>query len=162
MDWKEVTIFLFCDNLEQWKQQHILNSYFHLVAGIPEEKLVEAHGTFSTATCVRCYKKHKGDIIKVKLTLDLALLFITIFPMQKKVLRGIIPRCQGTELCWGVVKPDIVFFGEDLPKRFYYYLKDFPKCDLLLIMGTSLEVSKIYGFLAYNYLKKFRWNHLLG
>lgn len=40
----------------------------------------------------------------------------------------------------GVVKPDIVFFGEDLPKKFYSYIVDFPKCDLLLIMGTSLEV----------------------
>ena len=50
-----------------------------------------------------------------------------------------IPRCE-TPLCWGVIKPDVVFFGEDLPKRFYYYLKDFPACDLLLVMGTSLEV----------------------
>ena len=40
----------------------------------------------------------------------------------------------------GVVKPDIVFFGENLPKRFYSYIVDFPKCDLLVIMGTSLEV----------------------
>lgn len=40
----------------------------------------------------------------------------------------------------GVIKPDIVFFGEDLPKKFYSYIVDFPKCDLLLIMGTSLEV----------------------
>ena len=39
-----------------------------------------------------------------------------------------------------MVKPDIVFFGENLPKRFYSYIVDFPKCDLLVIMGTSLEV----------------------
>ena len=41
----------------------------------------------------------------------------------------------------GVVKPDIVFFGEDLPQRFHsLQLPDFSKCDLLFIMGTSLEV----------------------
>ena len=41
----------------------------------------------------------------------------------------------------GVVKPDIVFFGEDLPQRFHsLQLPDFSKCDLLIIMGTSLEV----------------------
>ena len=36
-----------------------------------------------------------------------------------------------------------MFFGEDLPKRFFYYLKDFPQCDLVIIMGTSLEVRYI-------------------
>ena len=41
----------------------------------------------------------------------------------------------------GVVKPDIVFFGEDLPQRFHsLQLPDFFKCDLLFVMGTSLEV----------------------
>ena len=40
----------------------------------------------------------------------------------------------------GVVKPDIVFFGEDLPRKFFYYLRDFPQADLLLVMGTSLAV----------------------
>ena len=40
------------------------------------------------------------------------------------------------------MKPDIVFFGQDLPKRFYSLNKlDFSQCDLLLIMGTSLEVG---------------------
>ena len=53
-----------------------------------------------------------------------------------------------TELIFfqGVVKPDIVFFGEDLPKRFYSYIVDFPKCDLLVIMGTSLEVTSSLFF----------------
>ena len=41
----------------------------------------------------------------------------------------------------GLVKPDIVFFGEDLPPRFHsLQLPDFAKCDLLIVMGTSLEV----------------------
>lgn len=61
--------------------------------------------------------------------------------LQKKVLEGVVPRCRSSGLCWGIVKPDIVFFGEDLPRRFYYYLRDFPQCDLLIIMGTSLEVE---------------------
>lgn len=46
------------------------------------------------------------------------------------------------EVCLqGLVKPDIVFFGEDLPARFHSLQRqDFAKCDLLVIMGTSLEV----------------------
>lgn len=42
----------------------------------------------------------------------------------------------------GLVKPAITFFGENLPKRFVSCAKtDFPKCELLLIFGTSLMVQ---------------------
>lgn len=41
------------------------------MSGIPEEKLVEAHGGFSTASCIRCSKKHdphktREDILQGK------------------------------------------------------------------------------------------------
>lgn len=52
---------------------------------------------------------------------------------------GGIPKCSK---CNGNVKPDIVFFGESLPERFYGLLKkDVEKADLMLILGTSLQVS---------------------
>ena len=33
-----------------------------------------------------------------------------------------------------------MFFGEDLPKKFFQYRKSFVKCELLIVLGTSLEV----------------------
>ena len=46
------------------------------------------------------------------------------------------------QMLQGLVKPDIVFFGEDLPQRFHtLQFPDFAKCDLLVVVGTSLEVS---------------------
>ena len=43
--------------------------------------------------------------------------------------------------CKSLVKPDIVFFGESLPDRFSRCVdKDFGKCDMLIVMGTSLQV----------------------
>jgi NAD-dependent histone deacetylase SIR2 len=42
--------------------------------------------------------------------------------------------------CLGLVKPDIVFFGEQLPTRFFKSLADFKEADLLIIIGTSLTV----------------------
>lgn len=40
------------------------------------------------------------------------------------------------------MKPDIVFFGEDLPQRFKDLMEqDFKECDLLIVMGTSLTVQ---------------------
>lgn len=58
---------------------------------------------------------------------------------SEKVFQDIIPKC---DKCDSLVKPDIVFFGENLPDKFYTLPpKDFNECDLLIIMGTSLEVQ---------------------
>lgn len=49
--------------------------------------------------------------------------------------------CLPAAAASGLVKPDIVFFGEQLPDRFYERMEyDLPTCDLLLVMGTSLVV----------------------
>lgn len=91
------------------------------LAGIPAEKLVECHGHFRSASCIECHESSDGE--KVKETI---------------VQKGLTPIC---EKCGGKVKPDIVFFGEGLPARFHKLLKsDVKKADLMLILGTSLQV----------------------
>ena len=62
----------------------------------------------------------------------------TKFLFIEKVLSDVVPRC---EQCKAVVKPDAVFFGESLPERFRLVEHDFPNCDLLIILGTSLVVQ---------------------
>ncbi|XP_067850384.1 NAD-dependent protein deacetylase sirtuin-3-like isoform X2 [Heptranchias perlo] len=89
-------------------------------AGIPAEKLVEAHGTFATATCTVCLKTYSWEDLRAEV-------------MESKV-----PHCTS---CSGVIKPDITFFGEQLPSKFHLSLADLPFADLLLILGTSLEVE---------------------
>lgn len=56
---------------------------------------------------------------------------------QAAVMGDRVPSCA---VCTGLVKPDVVFFGEALPQRFLLHLVDFPTADLLLILGTSLQV----------------------
>uniref|UniRef100_A0A3P9AEL7 NAD-dependent protein deacetylase n=1 Tax=Esox lucius TaxID=8010 RepID=A0A3P9AEL7_ESOLU len=93
------------------------------VAGLESEDLIEAHGTFYSSHCVSfmCRSEYSMDWMKVKIFSD------------------DIPKC---EKCNSLVKPDIVFFGENLPKRFFTSMAmDFPRCDLLIIMGTSLQVQ---------------------
>ncbi|XP_053923783.1 NAD-dependent protein deacetylase sirtuin-3, mitochondrial isoform X4 [Cuculus canorus] len=90
------------------------------VAGIPPDKLVEAHGTFATATCTVCRRNFPGE------------------EFRGDVMADKVPRCS---VCTGLVKPDIVFFGEELPQRFLLHLTDFPMADLLFVIGTSLEVE---------------------
>lgn len=90
------------------------------VSGIPASKLVEAHGSFASATCTICRRPCPRNDIWADVSMDR------------------IPRCP---VCSGVVKPDVVFFGEALPPRFLLHVLDFPLADLLLVLGTSLEVE---------------------
>ncbi|XP_074854080.1 NAD-dependent protein deacetylase sirtuin-3, mitochondrial isoform X2 [Carettochelys insculpta] len=90
------------------------------VAGIPPDKLVEAHGTFATATCTVCRRSYPGE------------------DFRGDVMADKIPHCP---VCTGLIKPDIVFFGEELPHRFFLHVTDFPLADVLFIIGTSLEVQ---------------------
>ncbi|XP_060536684.1 NAD-dependent protein deacetylase sirtuin-2 [Cylas formicarius] len=91
------------------------------VAGIMEDKIVEAHGTFYTGHCLICHQEYSQDW------------------MKERIFKDEVPIC---EKCPGVVKPDIVFFGETLPDKFYNCLRnDFKKCDMLIILGSSLVVE---------------------
>lgn len=58
--------------------------------------------------------------------------------LQQAIMNDKVPICT---FCAATVKPDIVFFGEDLPQKYFLNTQDFPKADLLIIMGTSLQVS---------------------
>lgn len=90
------------------------------LCGIPDEKLVEAHGSFATASCHLCYTPYPAEEAKVA------------------IMNDNIPTCS---FCAATVKPDVVFFGEDLPQKYFLHTKDFPKADLLIIMGTSLKIE---------------------
>ena len=58
---------------------------------------------------------------------------------QQSILSDLLTGLNAAE---GLVKPDIVFFGESLPPRFFEKMKtDFPQADLLIVMGTSLTVQ---------------------
>ncbi|XP_026167249.1 NAD-dependent protein deacetylase sirtuin-3 [Mastacembelus armatus] len=90
------------------------------VCGIPDDKLVEAHGSFATASCHLCYTPYPPEEAK------------------HAIMNDSVPICT---FCAATVKPDVVFFGEDLPQKYFLHTKDFPKADLLIIMGTSLQIE---------------------
>lgn len=99
------------------------------MADLPAEKLVEAHGSFATSQCIDCHTAVTDDW------------------MRAKVLSGKVAYCE-EERCkkrsggkGGLVKPDIVFFGEGLPNRFFECIPDLKKADLLIVLGTSLQVQ---------------------
>lgn len=91
-------------------------------AGVPADKIVEAHGSFATQRCIECQ---------------------TEFPdnrMEEMVKKMEVPRCV-RKTCNGLVKPDIVFFGEALPESFHRNRSLPARADLAIVMGTSLTVQ---------------------
>lgn len=102
------------------------------VAGV--KRCIACHGSFATASCrgPRCrYRCGAAEI-------------------RDRVMRGEVPRCP-SDGCGGVLKPDITFFGQPLPKVAARCLqRDREAVDCLLVVGTSLAVapmSTIVGFL---------------
>lgn len=89
-------------------------------AGVPVDKLVQAHGHFRTAKCTAC--REVADITE----------------FQKCVTEDRINYCDKCKK--GLVKPDIVFFGETLPKEFFQKMNVLSDADLVFVIGTSLKV----------------------
>lgn len=81
--------------------------------------VLACHGSYRTARCLGCGRAYGHD--------DFA----------PALVAGTVCRCG----CGGVIKPDIVFFGERLPDEFYALLEHPPETDLLLVLGTSLTVQ---------------------
>ena len=91
-------------------------------AGIPEDKIVEAHGSFATHSCIECKTTYPEN------------------SMRQAIETQEVPHCQVPQ-CNGLVKPDIVFFGEGLPSKFFDHHLLPQTADLCIVMGTSLTVQ---------------------
>ena len=88
-------------------------------AGLPREKLVQAHGHCDSAHCTGCKIQHPQS------------------DMMAHIANAEPVYCSN---CGSIVKPDIVFFGENLPAKFFYETNRLDNTDLLIVMGTSLVV----------------------
>jgi NAD-dependent deacetylase len=83
--------------------------------------VLELHGHIRTATCTRCYRTYPSEA------------FIPAY-----LETGEVPRCG----CGGILKPDVILLGEDLPRGTYLQaVQEARACDLMLVAGTSLEVA---------------------
>ena len=91
-------------------------------AGVPEDQIVEAHGSFAHNHCIECSSSFPDDL------------------MWQAVNKRDVPHCL-TPQCNGLVKPDIVFFGEQLPSEFHRNRSLPSSADVCIVMGTSLTVQ---------------------
>lgn len=92
----------------------------HTKAG--NKTIYELHGHMREATCIHCFKVYPAETI------------LKTFLEDNEV-----PLCQH---CGGVLKPNVILFGEQLPVREFQNAQDAAKkSDLMIIVGSSLEVA---------------------
>lgn len=89
-------------------------------AGVPDDKIIEAHGSFARQSCIECRAPYAEE------------------EMKKHIDEKTIPRCHE---CQGLVKPEIVFFGEQLPAEFFQARGLPAEANLAIVIGTSLTVQ---------------------
>ena len=85
-------------------------------------KVVEVHGHIRQATCLRCYRRYAAEAILARFVED-----------------GLAPYCT---VCGGVLKPDVILFGEQLPVAALAESDTLARrCEVMLVAGSSLEVA---------------------
>lgn len=83
----------------------------------------ELHGHLREVTCTQCYQTQQSGQVFAKFLSD-----------------GQVPRHS----CGGVLKPNVILFGEQLPVREFVLAQLAVKAaDLMLVVGSSLEVAPV-------------------
>ncbi|MDK3161641.1 NAD-dependent deacylase [Anaerolineae bacterium CFX9] len=92
----------------------------HMRAG--SRRIYELHGHLREATCTHCFRIYPGEPLLEKFMIDRE-----------------VPRCAD---CGGVIKPNVILFGEQLPHEVFHGAQDVAKrADIMLVLGSSLEVA---------------------
>ena len=101
----------------------------HQKAG--SKNVLEIHGTVYKNHCIDCGKSYSAEYV---------------FNSNG------IPKCS----CGGIIKPDVVLYGEQLPTSFVVAMDYINKADLLIVAGTSLTVEP-----AASLVRMFDGKHLV-
>jgi NAD-dependent deacetylase len=85
-------------------------------------RVLEVHGHLRQATCIACYHEFPAGPFLESFALD-----------------GTLPVCPD---CGGLLKPNIILMGEQLPHDVVRQAKEWvDSCDLILVAGSSLEIT---------------------
>jgi len=89
-------------------------------------RVVEMHGTLRTLSCTECFRQFESGPF-----------------LEQYINEGMIPKCLS---CNGILKPDVILFGEQLPQLAWLEAqRTVRQCDLMLVAGSSLEVLPVAG-----------------
>jgi len=128
----------------------------HQKAG--HQHVIDLHGVLSTVSCINCGFKIERDEFQSSLfsanpwlsTLDASYApdgdadLETDAALTEKINAMHIPGCAQ---CQSLLKPDVVFFGENVPKeRVENAMQQVQDADALLVAGSSLKVFSGFRF----------------
>ena len=99
----------------------------HSVAGVPDEKIVELHGSSRKILCMGCTKEFEPEPIMNGLVGDFAS-----------------PKC---DTCGGILKSATVSFGQAMPEQAMRIAQGWTEqARVFIVMGSSLQVQPAASF----------------
>ena len=98
----------------------------HQKAG--SQRVIEMHGTIDRAVCISCYQPDDGMV-----------------HWQQYLENGVIPQCRH---CGGIMKPDVILTGEQLPVKMVMEAKKLLReSNLILAVGTSFSGGPVMNWI---------------
>lgn len=123
----------------------------HQKAG--HKNVVDLHGKLSTVSCIECQIEQSRDSFQQSLLVDnpwLSGLTADYAPDGdadleiNDLVKMIVPACPA---CAGLMKPDVVFFGENVKKTIVLEcMENLRNADALVVVGSSLMVYSGFRF----------------
>ena len=99
----------------------------HSRAGLPDEKIVELHGSNRKVICLQCDREYDPDEVIKKLVGDFAS-----------------PKC---DQCGGILKSATVSFGQAMPENAMRLAQEWTEqAEVFIVMGSSLQVQPAASF----------------
>jgi NAD-dependent deacetylase len=99
----------------------------HSMAGLPDDKIVELHGSNRKIICLNCSKEFEPEPIINQLVGDYSS-----------------PKCDS---CGGILKSATVSFGQAMPERAMRMAQEWTEqAEIFIVMGSSLQVQPAASF----------------
>jgi len=99
----------------------------HSIAGLPDDKIVELHGSNRKIICMNCSKEFEPEPIINRLVGDFSA-----------------PRCDS---CDGILKSATVSFGQAMPEQAMRTAQEWTEeAEIFIVMGSSLQVQPAASF----------------
>ncbi len=93
----------------------------HQKAGSNPALIRELHGNMQMLVCLNCRERYPIAIVK-----------------ERYADSDDVPTC---DYCRGILKPDVIFFGEALPQQtLAQAMQEAEECDVMVVVGSSLVV----------------------
>ena len=118
--------------------------------------VIELHGALAEVRCLECGAREDRDALQARMRAENPGLDARILELapdgDAEIEVAASFRAPSCRVCGGVLKPDVVFFGENVPReRVEAAYARVDEADALLVVGSSLAVFSGYRFVRRAY-----------